>query len=207
MLLSSLTYRSRTPPGLAAAAQHHLCRVVLSPATLWLPVWHRTLTLPAGFPISSACRVLPVTWDRLTWAACLEGLLVSLQASTPTISTWTLTASPPASLLCAWRPKSTAPPYLGPHDALEARGRGGCWDLRRQDEPSQGWGGTRIEISQSNRLPESCNKIDTQTHLKREPLWWETGDGGWWNLLEMPDESCCADDRWRNRELETNPCT
>lgn len=183
MLLSCLTSRSRTPPGLAAAAQHHLCRVALSPATPWPPAWPLTLTLPAGFPISSACRVPPVTWDRLTWAACSEGPLVSLQASTPTIWTWTLTASPPASPLCAWRPKSTAPPYLGPHDALASGGSGEgtaeTWDVKTK--PARGEEALELK-SPKARLPESCDKTDMQwTPLMRA----ETVGGGTFQRCPM----------------------
>lgn len=124
MLLSHQYFRFRTLLGSVAAAQHLLCRAALCPVTLWLPVWHLTPTLPAGFLIFWACRVPEVTWDRLTWAACLEGLLACPQASTPMISTWTLTASPPVSPLCAWRLKSTVQPYLGQHEVLIPAGWG-----------------------------------------------------------------------------------
>lgn len=124
MLLSHQYFRFRTRLGSVAAVQHLLYRAALYPATLWRHVWHLTPTLPVGCLIFWACRVPAVTWDRLTWAACLEALLACLQASTPTISTWTLTASPPVLLLCVWRPKSTVQPYLGQHEVLIPGGWG-----------------------------------------------------------------------------------
>ncbi len=123
-LISHQYFRFRTLPGSVAAAQHLQCRAALCPVTLWLPVWHLTPTLPAGCLIFWACRAPGVIWGRLTWAACSEDLLAWLPASTRTISTWTLTASPPVSPLCAWRPKSTVQPYLGPHDVLIPAGWG-----------------------------------------------------------------------------------
>lgn len=111
-------FRFRTPLGSVAAVQLPLCPAALCPATLWLLVWPHTPILQAECLIFSGCRVLEATWDRLTWVACLEDLPAWLQASTPTISTWTPTASPRVSPLCVWRPKSTAQPYLGPHDVL-----------------------------------------------------------------------------------------
>lgn len=124
LLLSLLYFRFKTLLGSVAAVQHLLSQAVLCPATLWLPVWHLTPTLPVGSLIFWACQVPGVTWDRLTWAACLEGLPACLQASTPTISTWTLTASPPVSPLCAWRPRSTVQPYLGRHEVWMPAGCG-----------------------------------------------------------------------------------
>lgn len=141
-LISHQHFRFRTPLGSVAAARHLPCRAALCPATPWPPVWHLTPTLPAGCLIFWACRAPEVImWDRLTWAACSEGLPAWLQASTRTTWTWTLTASPPVSPLCAWRPKSTVQPYLGPHDVLIPAGFGGpCWPLRCLHKPSMGWG-------------------------------------------------------------------
>lgn len=124
MLIYHQYFRFRTPLGSVAAVQHLLWPAVLCPATQWLPAWPHTPILQAGCLNFWEYRVLEVTWDRLTWVACLEDLLAWLQASTPTISTWTLTASPPVLPLCAWRPKSTVQPYLGPHDVLMFAGWG-----------------------------------------------------------------------------------
>lgn len=116
-------FRSRTLPGSVAAARRLRCRAASCPATLWLPVWHLTHTRPAVSPTFWACRVLGVTWDRLTWAACSGGLACQ-QPSMRTISTWTLTGRPPVSLHCAWRPKSTVQPYLGQHESMVPAGLG-----------------------------------------------------------------------------------
>lgn len=123
-------FRFRTLPGSVAAARRLRCRAASCPATLWLPVWHLTHTRPAASPTSWACRVLGVTWDRLTWAACSGGLACQ-QPSMRTISTWTLTGRPPVSLHCAWRPKSTVQPYLGRHEAIVLLDGAPCWAPNR----------------------------------------------------------------------------
>lgn len=141
MLISRQYFRFRTLLGSVAAVQHLPCRAALCPATLSLPVWHLIPTLPVGCLIFWACRAPEVTWDSLTWAACLEDLLACPQASTRTISTWTLTASPPVLPLCAWRPKSTVQPYHGPHDVLIPAGWGTLltpWNVYRNPEWSEG---------------------------------------------------------------------
>lgn len=137
ILISCHYFRFRTPLGSVAAVQHLLCRAALCPVTPWLPVWPLTPTLPAGCLIFWVCQAPEVMWDRLTWAACSEDLLAWLRASTRTISTWTLTASPPVSPLCAWRPKSTVQPYLGPHDVLIPAGWGGTFLSLEMSKPTQ----------------------------------------------------------------------
>lgn len=140
-------FRFRTPLGSAAAAQHLLCRAVLFPATLWLPVWPLTPTLPAGSLIFWVYRAPEVTWDRPTWAACSEDLLAWLQASTRTISTWTRTASLPVSPLYAWRPKSTVQPYLGRHDVLICAGWGtSLTPVMSKQTPAWCEGALKLEI-------------------------------------------------------------
>lgn len=149
MLIFQQYSRSRTLPGSAAAALRLLCRAALCPATQWLRAWHLTPTLPAGCLIFWEYRVPQVTWGRLTWAACLEDLLAWLEASTLTISTWTPTASPPASPLCAWKPKSTVQPYLGPHDVLTHAGWRGTLLTPEKSKQSQNGvrGGTKIKAT------------------------------------------------------------
>lgn len=110
-------FRSRTPPGSAAAVQHLLSLAALFPATPWPPAWPHIPTLPVGSLTSWAYRAPVDTLDSLTWAACLAALLAWLQVSTHTISTWIPTANPPVLLLCVWKPKSTVLPFLGQHDA------------------------------------------------------------------------------------------
>lgn len=118
--LSVALLRSRIPPGLAGAARRPRCRAALFRVTQWLPAWPLTPTLPAVCLTSWVCPVPEVTWDRATWAVCLE-VQAWAPASTATIWTWTLTGSRPASPLCAWKPRNTVQPSPGPHDHLNAR--------------------------------------------------------------------------------------
>lgn len=114
MNCSRCSFRFRTRLGSVAAVLRLPFQAVLCPATLLPPAWLLTPTLPAGSLTSWVFPAPGVTWDSLTWAACLADPPVS----TRTISTWTLTASPPVLQLCAWKPKSTAQPFLGPHDGM-----------------------------------------------------------------------------------------
>lgn len=108
-------FRFRTLPGSEAAAQLLQCLAASCPATLWPPVWHHTPTQPAECLIFWVCPVLAPTWDRLTWAVCSEGPACR-QPSMHMTSTWTPTERRPALRLYAWRPRSTAQPYLGQHE-------------------------------------------------------------------------------------------
>lgn len=163
-------FRSRTPLGSAAAAQRLQCPAASCPATLWPPAWPLTPTQPAECPIFWACPVRALTWDRLTWAVCSEGPACR-QASMRTTSTWTLTERRPASPPCAWRPRSTARPYLGRHEVMNLQGSGTFHPALNHPEYLR----INFEKKSKSNVCERCGQImsyDLGYEAAMCLLWW-----------------------------------